>query len=215
LHESLLFLAAYPHDPSEHSTALALLDRFGRRADLRRFAGLLADSGIAGTEIHFPFFWFTALWVARHWPDRLRVDWAAFDEGDELEPLLALLLPYSESVALDELTGAAEEWVRRLRRVDETDGAFLVRRFAALAGDSFVTELIYERLDLPLVLAPGADTPSRTRARHLPAQIATRPRELDRLRPDLAAEWRRPLGSRRPRPAPEPARLVEPARRAT
>src|SRR5262245_12511052 len=78
LHEALLFLAAYPHDANEHRAACDLLDRFDRRADVRRFRGALADSGIAGTEIQFPFFWFTALWIARRWPHLLRVDWEAF-----------------------------------------------------------------------------------------------------------------------------------------
>jgi hypothetical protein len=214
LHEALLFLAAYPHDETEHALALVLLERFERRADLRRFRAPLEDSGIAGTDIHFPFFWFTAWWIARRWPEHLRVDWSAFEKRDDLEPLLGLLLPYSESVALDELTGAAEEWVRRLKRRDETDGAFLVRRFAALAGDSFVKELLYERLDLPLVLAPGPDTPSRTRARHLTAPIVTRPHGLDRRRPDLLAEWRRPLVSVRTCPPGEAERLVDLARGA-
>lgn len=214
LHETLLFLAAYPHDDGEHAAALVLLDRFARRADLRRSRAALADSGIAGTEIHFPFFWFTALWLARRWPAHLRVDWDSFEKKDELEPLLALLLPYAESVALDELTGAAEEWVRRLKRHGETDGAFLVRRFAALAGDGFVKELIYERLDVPLVLSPGSDTPSRTRARHATGPLAPRPRGLDRRRPDLAAEWRRPLASVRSCRPREAERLVDLARGA-
>jgi len=214
LHEALLFLAAYPHDEAEYRSVLALLDRFASRADVRRFRGALADSGIAGTEIHFPFFWFTARWMARRWPDRLRVAWESFEKKDDLEPLLALLLPYSESVALDELTGPAEEWIRRLKRRDETDGAFLVRRFAALAGDSFVKELIYERLDLPLVLAPGPGVPSRTNDRRPVAAVAARPRGLDRKRPDLAAEWRRPLAAVRRCPAREAEKLIDLARGA-
>jgi hypothetical protein len=213
-HEALLFLAAYPHDEAGHRVALALLERFERRADLQRFRHSLADSGIAGTEIHFPFFWFTARWIARRWPGRLGVDWPAFEKKDDLEPLLALLLPYSESLALDELTGPAEEWIHRLKRRDDTDGAFLVRRFAALAGDSFVRELVYERLDLPLVLAPGPDTPSRTKDRIHVRSIATRPRGLDRRRPDLAAEWRQPLRSVRACPPREAEKLVDLARGA-
>jgi hypothetical protein len=214
LHEALLFLAAYPHDEAEHAQALALLDRFEHRADLRHFRAQLADSGIAGTGVHFPFFWFTARWIARRWPEHLRVEWPAFEKKSELEPLLGLLLPYSESVALDELTGDAEEWVRRLKRRDEADGAFLVRRFAALAGSSFMKEQIYERLDLPLVLAPGDGTPSRTRARHVTAPLATRPGALDRRRPDLHAEWRRPLVSVRTCRAREAEHLVDLARGA-
>jgi len=214
LHEALCFLAAYPHDPPEQARVARLLAGFSRRADLRRFRPGLADSGIAGTEIRFPFFWFTALWLARRWPDRLRVDWEGYEKLDELEPLLPLLLPYAESVALDELTGPPDEWIRRLKRRDETDAAFLIRRFAALAASSFVQESIFERLDLPIVVSPGPGTPSRTLARYAGSPLAVRPGGLDRKRPDLDAAWRRRLVSVRPAPARKAERLIDLARGA-
>ena len=214
LHEALCFLAAYPHDPPEQARVARLLAGFSRRADLRRFRRGLADSGIAGTEIRFPFFWFTALWLARRWPDRLRVDWEGYEKLDELEPLLPLLLPYAESVALDELTGPPDEWIRRLKRGDETDAAFLIRRFAALAASSFVQESIFERLDLPIVVSPGPGTPSRTLARYTGSPLAVRPGGLDRKRPDLDAAWRRRLVSVRPVPARKAERLIDLARGA-
>ena len=51
-----------------------MLARFASRADLRAHRTALADSGIAGTAIHFRFFAGQALWLAERWPAQLRLD---------------------------------------------------------------------------------------------------------------------------------------------
>ena len=56
LHELALFLCACPDSAGVLAAARALLERFARRADLRRWRDDLADSGIAGTAIRFQFF---------------------------------------------------------------------------------------------------------------------------------------------------------------
>src|SRR5262245_19480183 len=67
LHECLCFLRACPDSPELLAVVERMLDGFERRADLRRHADSLADSGIAGTTIRFSFFADTALWLAaRH-----------------------------------------------------------------------------------------------------------------------------------------------------
>ena len=68
-----------------------MLDRFDTRSDLRRHRKRLVDTGIAGTTIHFRFYWITACWLARHWPSQLAVDWADLEHPDRLERLLPLL----------------------------------------------------------------------------------------------------------------------------
>lgn len=54
LHEVALVVLAYPDDLAVAAQAELVLDGFERRADLRRFRGELADSGIAGTAIRYP-----------------------------------------------------------------------------------------------------------------------------------------------------------------
>src|SRR5206468_7323726 len=49
LHEALCFLFAYPDDRALFDQVERMLVAFERRADLRRHAKALADSGIAGT----------------------------------------------------------------------------------------------------------------------------------------------------------------------
>ena len=212
LHETLCFLRAYPDDAALLAQVERMLEGFAARPDLRRHRSALADSGIAGTDLHFQFFWFTAQWLAARWPDRLTIDWEEFENRDRLERMLRLLLPYCESAALDEMRLAPREWLERFKGPHETDATFLVRRFAALRADSFGREMQYEELDPPLRLAAGPGTPSRTRARWRGAPVFFQTRPLDRARPDLRREILRPPLAVRPVPPREAQRLVDLAR---
>ena len=72
LHETLCFLEAFPDGAPLLADVRRLLATFDRRADLRRFRKELADTGIAGTDTFYPFYYPTALWLARRWGDRLQ-----------------------------------------------------------------------------------------------------------------------------------------------
>ena len=196
LHEAVCFVRAYPDDVAVARAAATVLDAFAARGDLRRHRPALADTGIAGTDLHDRFFWFTAEWLARRWPDRLSIDWAQFSNRADLEPLLRLLVPAAESAALDDVTRPPRAWIERWRAPHETDAVFLVRRFAALRADAFTIEMLYERLDPPLVLRGergATPPPSRTTACVPGARIAPRQRAFTRTRPDLRRASRQPL----------------------
>jgi hypothetical protein len=193
LHEFLCFLRAYPDSQAVLEQAERMLARFERRADLRRFRRGLAGTGIAGTATHYVFFWFTAQWLARRWPDRLKIDWKAFDRKSrgELEGLLHLMLPYAETPAIDGADIPLRSFLAALKGPSETDAAFLVRRFETIHPSPFGRETLYERIGIPLVLAPGPDTPSRTTAKYGSAAPAFQTLPLDRSRPDLLVELKR------------------------
>lgn len=167
LHEALCFLSAYPDDAAVLAQVTRMLAGFARRADLRRHAARLADTGIAGTAIRYPFFADTAAWLGERFPRELGLDWEVVD--DELEQRLLdrldPLVHYSETPALDGADFTLRQWLARLKGPNESEGAFLARRFAALAAEPFLREAYYDELGLPLVLAPGPRTPSRTLAR--------------------------------------------------
>jgi hypothetical protein len=186
LHELLVFWRAYPDDPDLLAAVVSMLDRFGRRKDVRRFRRRLADSGISGCDIAYPFFYPSAVRLAERYPKRLHVDWPAWPDRDRLEEILHLLVTYGESPALDELDLTPRQWLERLKGRREADGAFLARRFAAVAGDSFVREALYDRLSPPLVLRGGTDTPARTRAVAPVEKITFQAGALAGGRPDLA-----------------------------
>jgi hypothetical protein len=185
LHECLCFLRAYPDDPAVLDQVERMLARFPRRRDLRHHREDLLDTGIAGTPIYYSFYWSTARHLVRRWPERITVDWESFPASPRLAEILHLLVPYTETPALDFEEYSAREWFARLKGPRETDGAFLVRRFEKLRADEFVREAIYDGLDPFLRLDPGPDTPSRTRAKHPVARVVYQTRPLDRARPAL------------------------------
>jgi hypothetical protein len=213
-HESLCFLRAYPDDAAVLRAVETALAGFGSRPDLRRHRSALADTGIAGTAIHYRFFWFTALWLASRWPGQLSIDWPEFEAGRALEPWLRLLVPYAEAAALDDTEATPRQWLGRWAGPRVTDATFLIRRFAALPGDGFGREALYERIDPPLRIAPAAGTPSRTQARVAGMPVVYRTRPLDRSRPDLRREVQRPPRAVRSVSPREARRFIDAAREA-
>lgn len=109
LHECLCFLRAYPDDARVLERVEELLGAFERRADLRRHAEELENSGIAGTAITYPFFTEMARWLAGRWPDALTVAWDQFESQERLEVFLQELLLFAESPGLDEWTWPMRE----------------------------------------------------------------------------------------------------------
>jgi hypothetical protein len=241
LHEALCFLRAYPDDAGVLGDIEAALSVFTARPDVRRFRAALADTGIAGTDLHDRFFWFTAVWLAQRWPERLEIDWPAFENQKDLVPLLPLLVPAAESAALDDVERPPRRWIELWRGGSETDAAFLVHRFAALRADAFMVELLFERLDPPMVLrgatphaggrprgrraaaaAPAVRArptaspppPSRTTARAPGLPVAFRDQPFERARPDLRRESRRPPRAVHAVPSRQARELLDLARAA-
>ncbi len=186
LHELLLYLRAYPGDARVARAADRELARFARRSDLRRFRGALEDSGIAGTEIRYPFFYPTALWLARRFPHALALDWENTAD-EEIRPLLTSVLSFAEAVWARDRAPGARALVRGLapRR---SDAVTLLERLAALPGDDFTREALHDRVAPFYRLAPARGTPNRSTARAPRAPLVVRRSPPRRDRPDLATE---------------------------
>jgi len=186
LHDALLFTCAFPDDPRVRRAAERMLDRFDARPDLARAREALADSGIAGTEIWFRFFEPTARWLAARWPERIAIDWDAFDNAERLATFLPVLAHPAEIPALDELDLGGRGWIDAMKGPRETDAAFFVRRFTAAFPDPVAREKLYDELDVPILIAPGRGAPSRTTARANVAHVFPQTSPLRTRRPDLA-----------------------------
>lgn len=214
LHEALCFIRAYPDDAAVLSQATSMLERFAQRPDLCAHREALADSGIAGTAIHYRFFHAQADWLAAHWPDRLRLDRSDEEAPARIARALPLLVTPVEAQALIEARWSGYEAIDRLRGRQVGDAAFLLRRIAAMPGDGFTREAFSDAIDASFVLDAGNDTPSRTRAFFDPA-----PRSWARPgpvfgRPDLRAQIARAPRAVQRLPVREGAALSDLARGA-
>lgn len=224
LHECALFAAAWPDDAHVRARALALLDAFEKRRDLRRFRGALENSGIAGTRVGFRFYQPTARRLARRFPGALTIEWGELEERERLAERLALSLPWAETQTLDDDERELRERIEAWKRRDESDAAFVLARFDALVGlDERDTRAVtpaaiaaralarqlYEELDPYLWLEPARGTPSRTLARHRASRVHFQREALARTRPDLARDVELPPLAVRELGEREGAQLVE------
>jgi hypothetical protein len=208
LHEALCLARAYPDSARVRGLVVRMLDRFDRRADLRRHRRALADTGIAGTATRFRFFAPTALRLARSWPGCLTYDWREWPDPSRLEELLPLLAVHAETPALDEWDLGLRGWVRRMTPPRMGDAAFVMRRLAARVPDSSVFEQLVDGVDAPMILAAGRGTPSRSRAAWPVRRIAWQRGPLHAGRPDLRAELQRPPIAVRTLSAEEGGRMI-------
>ncbi len=185
LHEHLCYLRAYPDNRAVLAQVTRMLRGFALRRDLARHRDALADSGIAGTEIRYRFFWPTARWLAARWPARLAIDWDNVDEPARLAGALPLLVTPVEALWLRQHAPAPRAALDRLRGPRTPDGTFYVRRVEALPGDDFTREAFFDNLDTPLALRAGRGTPTRTLAHHARGPVVFSAQPPRRGRPNL------------------------------
>ncbi len=212
LHETACILRAYPQNVSELAEAKRTLAGFHRRPDVKRQKEALADTGIAGTPIHYRFFWPMARWLALRYPELLTIDWTEGEFADRLAAVLPLLVPAAEAEALRRAALPASQAIDRLRAPHETDAAFLIRRIETLPGGDAVREATHDALDVAYRLVGSANGPSRTAAFFDGAPFAFRTGAPRRDRPDLATELLVPPRSVRALSSRDGARLVDLAR---
>ena len=185
LHEALCFSRAWPDSPKVLATVNRMLKHFSDRKDLQRFATSLTDTGIVGTDIRFQFYRVTAQWLADRCGDSLHIDWDQFEAADRLSRTLESLAIFGERAALQQFMYDAPDWIERMRGDDETDAAFLVRRFSAAGDEDTLRDSVYDELEIPFHLSPSATTPTRTHEYVRPKVIQYQGRSIRRRAIDL------------------------------
>lgn len=214
-HELICFMRAYPDGPKVLKRAELLLNCFDLRSDLKKLAKDLVNTGISGTRIDYEFYWVTAEWLCRHWPEAIEVRWdEPFANGHKLHDMLRSLLPYAELILLDESGFEPRDWIELVKGPDETDAAFLVHRFQKLQCRDVTREMAYEDLDIPMSIMPGPDTPSRSKARYADAPIVFQKKARYNKRPVLRKEIRRAPRKVTPVSRREGAKLIKLARQS-
>jgi hypothetical protein len=213
LHELLCFMRAWPDDSAVLAQVERMLQGFARRRDLREHRTALADSGIAGTTMNYPFFYPTALWLSRRWPDALHLDRRDTVAGDSIGKCLPALLTPLENHALLEAHAAGYAALDALRG-RRSDASFLLDRVAAMPGDEFAREALYDLINPTCELQHGSGSPERTTAAWPPAPREWQRAPLRHARPELRHEIARAPRKLRRLAAREGAALIELARAA-
>lgn len=213
LHEILCWIRAYPDDTRVHDAACATLGNFATRKDLRRHRDQLRDSGIAGTAIHYHFFWPMAHWLSSRWPALLHFDRDCGEGEDWLRTAWPVVLPALHAEAAKRSEESPFRILDSLRG-ETSDASFFMQGIDRVAGDTFARESLHDLIQPAYVLRPDKDSPSRTQAHWPGASIAFVTTPLPHGRPNLRKELLRPpksVASANPRDA---AALLDLARGA-
>ena len=166
LHETLLFLRAYPRTPAVARLADEILFSFAARVaplkDREPFEEAEV-SGIAGTYFAAVFSYEVARRLAALHPRHIEIAWDRHDQVDKLGPALARFLPLIEEDWPVEAHVPFRQWMAAAHRRGVTDLAWLLERLSDLAPRAAAG--VYEALDLPLLWDIANARTSRSRLR--------------------------------------------------
>jgi hypothetical protein len=214
-HEALCFVLAYPDDAAIATAASRALDGFEARVARlpARARARLHDTGIAGTDLDYPFGLPMARWLTRRFPRDVEVAWRSFRGGDErMEEALSLLVTPTESEAFTEGGLGWRRWLRLARGRRPSDLDALLALFADARIPDETRDWLFESLALPIAWRLRGAAPSRTRLRFADAPAVYHADGLRRSGIDLADELARPLPSVRVAERPQALALIDAAR---
>ena len=154
LHETLLFLRAYPQGASVLSQAEKTLRALARLVPKLRDRDLdlsaLDDpevSGIAGTTVTSNFSYAIVRWLVAKYPRQLSIDWDWFEEEDRFGATMPRFLPLLEEEAIVEAHVPYRDWLRAAKgRKNEV--AWLIGQFESLRVPENLKAELYDSLKL-------------------------------------------------------------------
>ncbi|HEX3142721.1 MAG TPA: hypothetical protein VHQ64_02035 [Pyrinomonadaceae bacterium] len=161
LHESLLFMRAYPRGRAHLKRVERMLKNFGTLVaelvenDLDLSA--IDDpevSGIAGGSVTSNFSYAIVRWLVEKFPAQLSIDWDWFEEEDRFGATTARFMPLLEDDAMVEAHVPYREWVRAAKgRRRELN--WLVSRFESLPLPEKAKANLYDSLKLHVTWTYG------------------------------------------------------------
>ena len=172
LHETVLFLRAYPASRKAARLADAILFSFGKRvaglqaagADLEAFEAPEV-SGIAGTSLAAVFDYEVARRLARRHPRNVEIAWDRYDEAEKLGAGIWRFVPLLEEDWPVEAHVPYRQWMEAARRLGVSDFAWLLERVEALPLPPRDRAALYDSLQVPLIWRLGNAKTSRSRSR--------------------------------------------------
>jgi hypothetical protein len=171
-HDLLLFLRAYPDGAAMLAEAERQLRAFAARIEQHKAArrGTVAsafmDTGIVGTPVSNVFTYLFVSTLARLYPGRLEIDWAAYRKS-ETANVLAVLSPTASWHEIDAIDNDddfdPQAWLRLGR--DPEDASSLDALLGLLATSGFgwkLQEILYESAEIPVLWTLSDFAASRT-----------------------------------------------------
>ncbi len=166
LHETLLFLRAYPRSAEVARLADEILFSFADRIgdDLEPFEEPEV-SGIAGTSLTAVFSYEVARRLAARYPRAIEIAWDRYDELDRMGNVIRRFLPMIDEDFPVEAHVPFQQWIAQAHDRGSSDLAWLLERLAACeAGDRGRAEL-FESMQAPLTWRMRASRAARSRLR--------------------------------------------------
>jgi hypothetical protein len=157
LHETLLFIRAYPQSARVLRQVEKILSSFSRRIEVLREAGadlsLLEEgevSGISGTWVQDTFSYSITRWLVENYPSKISIDWEAHEDEYRLAATWPRFLPLLEEDALVEANVPYRTWVRTAKGLGRRDLSWLIEQFERLPLSEKEKAELYESLKLPI-----------------------------------------------------------------
>ena len=154
LHESLLFLRAYPPNKAILRKVEVYLKSFAQR--VQRLVEADADlsvlddpevSGIVGGSVTTNFSYALVRWLAAKYPRQIAIDWDWFEEEDRFGASMPRFLPLLEDDAMVEAHVPYREWLRAAKgRKNEL--IWLIEQFESLEISDRERAELYDSLKL-------------------------------------------------------------------
>ena len=160
LHETLLFLRAYPLSPQVAGAADAILFAFGERVAAVDDPEPLEEpevSGIVGTSLTAVFSCEVARRLVEHHKDCVEIGWDRYDEQDRLGPYVSRILPMMREDWPVEAHTPFQQWIAAAHPRRESDLQWLLANVDSAAS--------YDAMQVPVTWRMGASRVSRSRLR--------------------------------------------------
>jgi hypothetical protein len=169
LHETLLFLRAYPRTPEVARLADLILSSFPDRVGALAAGTDLSPfeepevSGIAGTALSAVFSYEVARRLARLHPREIEIAWDRYEDTARMAPLLSRFLPLLREDWPVEAHPPLREWIAADNDQRNTDLAWLLAKLEELPAAPRDRADAYESMGLPLTWRIGASSRSTQR----------------------------------------------------
>src|SRR5260370_38666874 len=157
LHETLLFLRAYPPSARVLNQGETILKSFGQRVSQLRESGAdlapldeVEVSGIAGTSVTINFSYEIVRWQVAKYPSQVSIDWDWFEEDDRFGATMPRFLPLLEEDAMVEAHVPYRQWLRAAKG-RRNDLGWILERFESLKISAQAKAELYDSLKLHVI----------------------------------------------------------------